>query len=490
METTSIKPGCVKEKLQIIYDDHKRSDYMAKEYSPLKLIKNTVYPSYQLYATAESSRLTSDEVLKVCVLETLFWIRQKFENLEIPDEIKSPSPSQYESFSLGDLKTFRLERGYIVDVVYVESKKIWSFQLVEPDLATSVRTPVPGRVFTTDISFSIEDNSVRCAFRTLVSEPENCNEGVLSLRNGVIKRLVRNPHIKLYQNLLQLNEKPVILNSESKIKNLKDNIELNTRTLPLIVFAEYNDVINSEADNCSKKVDISNMKLSVQDKLSFSSCSLYSGSSLKLNDISVEINSESKKKKNMVIKKELPKSKQSSKEFPVEKNTKESSENKSYYLYDLNDLAVDFMGYAVIYGLAYDKIPEFAKILKNEINPGDIVIFEPRSYGDRIVYRYSENSEANLNSIKKLKDSYHIKKRVDFNDYYFVSESRLIQQEELLSKCNTLGEMLLVRTELTKELETMKSANKELNEYKAKAIQFGDKLETANANIEIGRAHV
>ena len=67
-----------------------RSDYMPKEYSPLKLIKNMVYPSYQLSATSVSAKLTSNEILKICILETLFWIRQKFENLEIPNEIKSP----------------------------------------------------------------------------------------------------------------------------------------------------------------------------------------------------------------------------------------------------------------------------------------------------------------------------------------------------------------------------------------------------------------
>ena len=100
---------------------------MSKEYSPLKLIKNIVFPSYQLSAVAEATKISVEEILKVCVLETLFWIRQKFENLEIPEELKSPSPSQYENYSLSDLKTFRIEKGYIVDVIYLKNMKSWSF---------------------------------------------------------------------------------------------------------------------------------------------------------------------------------------------------------------------------------------------------------------------------------------------------------------------------------------------------------------------------
>lgn len=454
---------------------------MAKEYSPLKLIKNTVYPSYQLYTTAESSKLSTDEVFKVCILETLFWIRQKFENLEIPEELKSPAPSQYENFSLNDLKTFRIECGYIVDVVYVKSKKIWSFQLVEPDLAATVRLPVPGRVFTTDISFSIENNIVKCAFRTLVSEPENCKDGIVSLRNGVIKRLVRNSHIKLFHDSLQLNEKPIILNSEIKIKKLKDNINSKKRTLPLIIFAEYKKGVESNTEVVNNNIDIESLKKSAEKSLLATPFS--TALARKITDVNIELSGYEQKSRKISIKHEAKTSKIAPKNV-IPKKQDEASTNNTEYLYELNDIAVDFMGYAVIYGLSYNKIAYFSNLLKVEISPGDILVLEAQQYGNKIIYKYTDNTESNLKSIKELKNSYHIKKFVDFDNYSFVRDARIIQQREMLANCNTIEEIVSVCSELNKELETMKSSVKELNEYKSLAIQYENKLETANANLE------
>ena len=81
---------------------------MAKEYSPLKLIKNKVYPSYQLSGTIEGNKITTEEAFKICILETMYWIRQKFENIEIPEELKSVLPPQYKDFSLENIHSFFL----------------------------------------------------------------------------------------------------------------------------------------------------------------------------------------------------------------------------------------------------------------------------------------------------------------------------------------------------------------------------------------------
>ena len=81
---------------------------MAKEYTPLKLIKNKVFPTYQLQFEIKGNKITPEDVLKICILETLFWIRQKFENLDIPEEIKSVVPSRYQEFDLREICSFRL----------------------------------------------------------------------------------------------------------------------------------------------------------------------------------------------------------------------------------------------------------------------------------------------------------------------------------------------------------------------------------------------
>ena len=90
---------------------------MSKEYSPLKLIRNKVFPIYQLNAVIEEKKITKEEAFKICILETMVWIRQKFENLDIPDELNTVSPAMYKELDLKSLGSFRIERGYIVEVV-------------------------------------------------------------------------------------------------------------------------------------------------------------------------------------------------------------------------------------------------------------------------------------------------------------------------------------------------------------------------------------
>ena len=115
---------------------------------------------------------------------------------------------------------------------------------------------------------------------------------------------------------------------------------------------------------------------------------------------------------------------------------------------------------------------------------GDAVLIEPKQYGEHIIYKCSENAEKKLDEIKKYMSVYHVKKAVDLSNFSFVNDARIIQQEEMLNNCHTLGEMISARSELVKELETMKSANKELNEYKAKSVQLEDRLTKANSIIE------
>ena len=88
----------------------------------------------------------------IAVLETFSWLRKRFRDLEIPPEITFPEPDNFESVSLDDFKSFRINEGYVVDVVFIKEKGIWAFHLIEPDLGpepgneNQKRKPVPGRI--------------------------------------------------------------------------------------------------------------------------------------------------------------------------------------------------------------------------------------------------------------------------------------------------------------------------------------------------------
>ena len=411
---------------------------MAKEYSPLKLIKNKIYPSYQLSCTVKGIKIEPEEAFKICILETMYWIRQKFENIEIPEELKSVSPSHYQDFSLDNIHPFYLDKGYIVEVVYLDSQKSWNFQLVEPDLGAVELKPVPGRVFKTDISFKILNDIILCAFSTKISEPENCTEDVRSLRNGVIKRLVRNPLLDLSHISIPIKEQYFSLNSETRLKLLSQNIQNKARTLPLIVFSEYKQT----KDNLKTQ--------NIENKAKKQLCILCTDSETEEKTLA---NSQKKfdylgdilQKKNI----SLP-----------------SDSIKAEYLYKLNEIAQDFMGYAIVYGLPYDKIEDFIKITKTKIRPGQAIFFEPQIYGNKTIYDCFKQKEKELSKLKNVIKYYLLNKTVTFDEnIYFVQKANILYHEKLLSQCETLSEKAVSYYNIQKEFKDIENKNKYLQEH-------------------------
>ncbi|MBQ2581516.1 MAG: hypothetical protein II574_07805, partial [Ruminococcus sp.] len=57
------------------------------------------YPTYQFYAAADSSATDADGVFKICILETMRWIRSRLSDQgELPPEIDTPQPQDYALF--------------------------------------------------------------------------------------------------------------------------------------------------------------------------------------------------------------------------------------------------------------------------------------------------------------------------------------------------------------------------------------------------------
>ena len=53
------------------------------------------YPTYQFYAAADSAATDADGVFKICILETMRWIRSRLSDQgELPPEIDTPLEKQ------------------------------------------------------------------------------------------------------------------------------------------------------------------------------------------------------------------------------------------------------------------------------------------------------------------------------------------------------------------------------------------------------------
>ena len=189
------------------------------KYQPIKLLKTVSFPTYQLYAEVENKKTDAATALKIAVAETFSWLRTRFRAFEeIPAEMILPEPDKHLAIKEEDIRSFRINEGYVVDVVYIKEKGIWALNLIEPDLGTQSdkpeeeRRPVAGRVFETNIAFRIFNNTLECGFKTICSEPIGTDAPCEAFRVSVVKTMVRNKELGLRQECA-IRERPHTLDS-------------------------------------------------------------------------------------------------------------------------------------------------------------------------------------------------------------------------------------------------------------------------------------
>ncbi|TJX13711.1 hypothetical protein E9840_08330 [Tissierella creatinini] len=373
-----------------------------KSHEPVKLLRKKSYPTYQLYATINSSKVGIDNALKISILETMSWLRKRFRDMEIPEEIKFPESQDYESVSEEDFKSFRLDEGYIVDVVFLKEKGIWAFHLSEPDLGPEPddyslgRKPVPGRIFETNIGFTInKDSELECGFKTICSEPVNSTATCEVFRPAVIKSLVRNPLLGLRQ-IHPIIENAHVMDSINKIKRLKDFINDNKRQLPLVLISEY-----------SKQADISIPKFEDigLDKVNFRSSPL--------KDFYPEFPTPSEKC-----------------ELPIA----------------LDDLIKYKMSFAQFVVIPFNYIDDYNKVMDKgySLHPGEIRIINPELHLES--GRYFSNLEINKDKDFKLKfekylEEYPKGKNINFGSVKFLNEARIELQQQIINISNSKEEL-------------------------------------------------
>ena len=304
---------------------------------PVLLLRNVRYPTYQLYATAGCGKASPDAVLKIVVLETMNWLRQRFRAFDLPAELDWPDAAQYETVDCKDFKTFLLNEGYKVEVVWLPADKIWALQLTEPDLGPQpgaehqTRRPVPGRLYETNIAYRVVGDQVVCGFRTVVAEPDTTTESSEVYRLAVIKKLARNPLVGLKQGW-PISDEPHALDTISAIRRLQIWLTDPERMLPAVIAVE-----------CAPRA-------TAQDKMpSFQ-----------------ELLSQSAQPKPPAF------------ANPPLANTK-PNETGGYSI-NMTELARMKMGYAMFFVLPLTQIDAFQRITKLSAAPGKIIISEPLAY--------------------------------------------------------------------------------------------------------------
>ncbi|MCE5195887.1 MAG: hypothetical protein LLG09_01980 [Negativicutes bacterium] len=416
------------------------SEQPIRQNQPLRLIRNVTYPTYQLYAIAGNGKLTAESVLKIVMLETLNWLRQRFQALDEPEELKWPPASQFAEVDCRNFKSFRIDRGYKLEVICLPEEKIWALQLTEPDLGSQPenlkqsRAAVPGRLIETNIAYRIVAGQVECGFRTLVSDPVGITEPCEVFRYSFIKLLVRNPLVELHHGM-KLTEDAIYLDSPGKTRNLVNWLKAKDRMMPCLVMAEC-------AAEQVKPVD-----LAAYQKISLDAASIHQ---VPIPNIAVK---------------------------PPGKIRK--------WPFDITNLAHYRMGYAQFYTLPLEQQKNFVKYSGQAIGCGDVLLFEPLSFGGDVLRSPYQNSKADSrlsgSDWEKFSQDYCRNKPVLFGNVVFLPEAKEIDRSHMVNRTQSKEELLHALEE--REEAIKERYQTELQEAEGQVIQRDRKISALKEEI-------
>lgn len=381
----------------------------AHRHQPIPLLRNIVYPTYQLYAIAGANKNDPAQVLTIAILEACSWLRRRFRNFDVPKELQYPEPDGYAQMSLDALTSFRIDAGYKVEVIWLPEEKIWALQLTEPDLGPDpgaekqARQPVPGRIFETNIAFRISGNQVHCGFRTLVSDIEGTLVPCEVFRLALIKQLVKNPQVGL-QHLWPVSDQTHELDRQNVILRLQNSLAGNDCQLPVVL-----------------AVDREPAKPSLQDLP-------------KIEDLIRSIDQQARHPWDW-----QPGQPAGTSSGPDSQQPLQNSMN-------VLQLAHDLMGYAHFFQLPTSHIATWNKHAQLPVADGDVWIFEPRAFGGGTrhfskaqIQADPAGSEATLQA---LIQNYPKGKPMTFGPIAFVPKAKIMESAQILRLSQSKEEIL------------------------------------------------
>ncbi len=214
---------------------------MSNAYRFVKLLKNHIYPTYQLHAFMANDKLLPKDGLRLAALTTMEWMKYRLGEAA-PEEWKEiPDPKDYLKATDDDLPSIYVNQGHVINIVSLPEKGMWTMQITEPDLGSDPgnpnqkRPPVPGRIIETNIAFQIVGKELECGFKTVISDPAGMAPEAEVYRTMVVRSLMENPAFGLKQ-VTDIPMKPIRLSNNSQVKTMLWLTSHADNQLPTVVF--------------------------------------------------------------------------------------------------------------------------------------------------------------------------------------------------------------------------------------------------------------
>lgn len=218
---------------------------MDQTYRVVRLMKNQLYPTYQLHAYMANKKTAPRDGLRLAGLVTMEWLRQRLGD-HVPEELLHlPEPAAYLTADDSCLPSVHINAGFLIDIVSLPEQGIWTLQLTEPDLGSDpgnpeqARQPIPGRVIETNVGYKIVGSQLECGFQTVISDPEGTPLAEV-YRLAFVRRLVDHPDFGLKQ-LTKLTHEAAQISTVDQAKSVISVWRDRENQLPCVVFTRYRE---------------------------------------------------------------------------------------------------------------------------------------------------------------------------------------------------------------------------------------------------------
>ena len=216
---------------------------MSTSYRFVKLLKNHLYPTYQLHAFMANDKTDPKDGLRLAALTTMHWLKSRLGDAAPGEWSDTPDPQDYLTATDDDLPSLYVNQGFVINIVSLPDKGTWSLQITEPDLGSDpgnpnqARQPVPGRIIETNIAFQIVNKQLECGFKTVISDPVGTVPEAEVYRTTVVKLLMENSAFGLKQ-VTNIPMSPIRLTDSGRVKKMLWETHDAGNQLPAVIFTQ------------------------------------------------------------------------------------------------------------------------------------------------------------------------------------------------------------------------------------------------------------
>ena len=218
---------------------------MSNTYRVVRLLINQLYPTYQLHAFMANKKTAPQDGLRLAGLVVMEWLRQRLGDHAPEELLRLPEPSAYLNVDDSCLPSLHINSGFLIDIVSLPERGIWTLQITEPDLGSDPGNPeqtrqaVPGRIIETNVGFKIVGTQLECGFQTVISDPKGTQLAEV-YRLAFIRQLVDHPDFGLKQ-ITKLTHEPALISTVDQAKSLFSVWKDRSNQLPCVVFSYTRD---------------------------------------------------------------------------------------------------------------------------------------------------------------------------------------------------------------------------------------------------------